>query len=82
MPTLSMTDMEMAATGSLQHCHHMTKMVYQFESDAKFLVTPKRTKLHKAGCGHILGHKVIDAVQRMHFRYFRGCMTAFVPKEH
>ena len=54
MPTSSMTDMELAATGSLQHCHHMTKMVYQFESDAKFLVTPKRTKLHKAGCGHIL----------------------------
>ena len=35
--TSSMTDMEMAATASLQRCHRMTKMVYEFESDAQLL---------------------------------------------
>ena len=54
IPTSTMTEMEMAATASLQCRHRMTKMVYQFEGDAMFFVTPKGTKLHKAGCGHIL----------------------------
>ena len=54
IPTSSMPEMEMAATASLQCRHRMTKMVYQFEGDANLFVTPKGTKLHKAGCGHIL----------------------------